>query len=94
MAFIFHMCISCGKTFLLETKIFYPVTLTLTFDLLLKKLNLDHNFEPHIYSLWQDLSVDTNIFDLVALTLTLTYFWKYWNWLLPGVLVLLGQTPF
>ena len=28
------MCISCGKTFLLETKIFYLVTLTLTFDLL------------------------------------------------------------
>ena len=28
-----------------------------------------------MYSLWQDLSVDTSIFDLVALTLTLTYFW-------------------
>ena len=40
---IFHMCISCGKTFLLET-FFYHVTLTLTFDLLLKILNFDHIF--------------------------------------------------
>ena len=32
----------------------------------------------HIYSLWQDLSNDTNIFDLVALTLTLTYSWNTW----------------
>ena len=30
----------------------------------------------YIYFLWQDFSADTNIFDLVALTLTLTYFWK------------------
>ena len=37
------MCISCDKTFLLETTIFYLVTLTLTFDLLLKKLNLDND---------------------------------------------------
>ena len=43
-AFIFHMCITCGKTSLLETNFFYLVTLTLTFDLLLKKFNLDHNF--------------------------------------------------
>ena len=43
-AFIFHMCISCGKTFLLETIFFYLVTLAMTFDLLWKKLNLDHNF--------------------------------------------------
>ena len=44
-------------------------------------------------SLGQDLSADTNIFDLVALTLTLTYFWKNLNWLPRGVLVPLGQTP-
>ena len=47
----------------------------------------------NIYSLWQDLSNDTNIFDLVALTLTLTYLWKNMNWLPRGVLVPLGQTP-
>ena len=48
----------------------------------------------HIYSLLQDLSNDTNIFDLVALTLT--YLWKNLNWLPRGgggVLVPLGQTP-
>ena len=33
---IFHMCIPCDKTFLLEPKFFYLMTLTLTFDLLLK----------------------------------------------------------
>ena len=43
-AFIFHMFISCDKTFLLETNFFTSLTFTLTFDLLLKKLNLDHNF--------------------------------------------------
>ena len=32
-----------------------------------------------MYFLWQDLSVETKIFDLVALTLTLTYFWKNLN---------------
>ena len=37
----------------------------------------------HIYSLWQDLSFDTNIFDLVALTLTSTFLLKNLNWL-PG----------
>ena len=47
----------------------------------------------HIYSLRQDLSNDINIFDLVALTLTLTYLWKNLNWLPRGVLVPLGQTP-
>ena len=31
-AFIFHMCISCGKTFLLGTKRFYLGTFTLTFN--------------------------------------------------------------
>ena len=35
-AFILHVCIPCGKTFLLIPN-FDPVTLTLTFDLLLKK---------------------------------------------------------
>ena len=38
------MYISCGKTFLLEINFFYLVTLTLPFDLLLKKINLDYNF--------------------------------------------------
>ena len=47
----------------------------------------------HIYSLWQDLSNDTTIFDLVALTLTLTYLWKNLNWLPRRVLVPFGQTP-
>ena len=47
----------------------------------------------HIYSLWQDLSVDTNIFDLVTLTLTLTYFWKNLEFVAAGVLVPLRQTP-
>ena len=50
----------------------------------------------HIYYLSQDHSNDNCIFDLVALTLTLTYLWKNLN-LLPrgggGVLVPLGQTP-
>ena len=87
-AFIFHMCISCGKTFLLETQFFLPRDLDLDFwPTFEKKLNLDHNFwtksdraliYTHIYSLWQNLSVDTNIFDLVALTLTLTYLCKTW----------------
>ena len=45
----------------------------------------------HIYFLWQDLSNDTNIFYLVALTLT--YLWEKLNWLPRGVLVPLGQTP-
>ena len=82
------MCIFCGKTF--QTEIFYLVTLALTFDLLLKKINLDHNFWTKsdnvltFYSLWQDLSVDTNFFYLVALTLTLTYFWKTWIWCRGG----------
>ena len=43
-AFIFHMCISCGRTFLSIPIFFNLVTLTLTFDLLLKKLNLGNNF--------------------------------------------------
>ena len=42
--FIFHMCISCGKTFLLETKFYtswpWPWLLTYFWN----KLNLDHNF--------------------------------------------------
>ena len=84
-----------------HTRNFDLVTLTLTFDLLLKKLNLDHNFWTK--SDWalilhisipcdQDLSNDTNNFDLVALTLTLTYLWKNLNRLPRGVLVPLGQT--
>ena len=51
-----------------------------------KKLNLDHNFwtkSDRALILHVDLSVDTKIFDLVALTLTLTSFWKNLN-LLPG----------
>ena len=55
------------------TIIFYFVTLTLKFDLLLKKLNLDHNFQTRrnrvsyctyvcMYSLWQDFSHGTIIF--------------------------------
>ena len=97
--FIFHTCISCGKTFLLETKFLaswpYPWLLTYFW----KKLTLTITSEPkviglnitHIYSLWQDLSVDTNISDLVALTLTLTYmyFCKNLNWLPRG-----GISPF
>ena len=43
-AFIFHMCIHCDKTFLVGTKIFDLVTLTLKFDLLLKNFNLGHSF--------------------------------------------------
>ena len=69
-----------------HTKNFDLVTLTLTFDILLKKLNLGLNFwtksdlalKLHIYSLWQDLSNDTNIFDVVA------YLWINLNWLLGG----------
>ena len=45
-AFILQACIPCSKTFLLVPNAadFDPVPLTLTFDLLLKKFNLDHNF--------------------------------------------------
>ena len=43
-AFIFHLCISCGKTCLLEVKFFtlWPWPWLLTY--FWKKLNLDHNF--------------------------------------------------
>ena len=41
---VWHMCIPCDKTFLFIPKFFDCVTLTLAFDLLLKNLNLDHNF--------------------------------------------------
>ena len=92
---VIHVSILCDKTFLL-IPIFFTSWPWPWLDLLLKKLNLDHNFwiksDTCIYSLWQDLSVDTNIFDLVALTMTLTYFWKNLNWLPRGVLVPLGQT--
>ena len=59
------------------------VTLTVTFDLYskkkpTKKLNLGHNiwntayrvFISYVYSLWSDLPNDSNIFDLVTLTVT------------------------
>ena len=111
-AFILHLCISCGKTFLVvpenltpdldldswpiflwpdlavDTKIFDFVTSTLNFDLLLKKnLTLAISFEPKEIGLsyftcvflvarpfcWKQL------FYLVTLTLTFTYFWKKIN---------------
>ena len=77
-AFILHMCISCETTFQGTcTIIFYLVTLTLKFDLLLKTLTLTITFlleEKRLHiarvcSLWQDLSHGTVIFDLVTLTL-------------------------
>ena len=62
------------------TKNFDLVTLTLTFDLLLKKkLNLGYKLLnqkrsgfhiTHVGSLWQELSVCTKKFDIVTLTLT------------------------
>ena len=68
-AFILQVCIPCGKTFLFIPKILtlWPWPWLLTY--FWKKLNLDHNFWTksdkalilHIYSLWQDLTVDTNI---------------------------------
>ena len=45
-AFILHTCISCGKTFLLKPEIVTLWQSTLTFDLLLKKLNFALTFEP------------------------------------------------
>ena len=60
------------------TIIFYLVTLTMKFDLLLKNFNLGHNFLTrsdrvfyfaHMYSLWQDLSNGIILFYLVTLTL-------------------------
>ena len=71
-----------------RTKKFDLLTLTLTFDLLLKKLNLGYNFWTkrdkafilQVYnSLWQDLSVRTKKFDLVTLTLTLGLLLKKLN---------------
>ena len=62
------------------TNIFDLVTLTLKFDLLLTNFNLSNSFltrkvRAFIFNmyipceLWQDLSMGTNIFDLVTLTL-------------------------
>ena len=100
-AFIFHMCISCGKTCLLEPKFItsWPWPWLLTY--FWKNLTLTIIFEPKVIGLKyytylflvKRPSVDTNIFYLVALTLTLTYFWKNLNLLLRGILVPLGQTP-
>ena len=83
-----------------DAKIFNFVTLTLTFDLLLKKLNFDYNFwtKRDISILHITIPFDKTFllipvfFCLVALTLTLTHFWKNLNWLPWGVLVPLGQT--
>ena len=102
--FIYQVCIPSGKTFLC-TKTFDPVTLT--FDLLLKKLNLCHNFWTkhitHVYSSWQDLSVVTNIFQLMTLTLAFDLILRNWKCLITiiasqvykclgqGLLVPLGQ---
>ena len=55
------------------------VILTLNFDLLYKKLTLAKTFEPEkiglsyftMYSIWEDLSVGTIIFNLVTLTFKL-----------------------
>ena len=83
-------------------QIFYLVTLTLTFDLLLKKLNLDHNLwsrSDRVLILHTSIPCDKT-FLLIPIFLTL---WP-WPWLWPtfekdsnllarGVLVPLGQTP-
>ena len=64
-----------------DTKIFDFVTLTLTFDLLLKKLNLDHNFWSKSYrALILHISVPCDkTFLLMPIFLTK---WP-WPWLLP-----------
>ena len=74
-----------------HTIIFYLVTLTLKFDLLLKNFNLGHNlwtvrdraliFHMCIPSLWQDLSQShhTIFFDLVTLTLKFDLIFKNFN---------------
>ena len=80
---ILHMCVSCDKTFLSVPKIFDLVTLT--FDLLLKKLNLRHNFltkRDGAFILLVCISCgSTFLFVPKKLTLwswpwLLTYFWK------------------
>ena len=61
------------------------MTLTLKFDLLLKNFNLGHIFQTrrdrgfhiaHVYSLGQDPSPGTIIFDVVTLTLKFNLFLK------------------
>ena len=76
---ILQMCVPCDKPY----KKIDLVTLTLTFDLLLKKLNIWHNVLTKrdwayilkcVYSLWQDLFVGTKKID--PWPWLLTYFWK------------------
>ena len=64
-AFILHMCIPCDKNFLTS----WPWPWSLTY--FWKTFNLGHNFltTSDVYSLWQDLSHGTVMFDLMTLTL-------------------------
>ena len=64
------------------------MTLTLKFDLLIKNFNLGHSLLTrkgrafifsYVHSLWQDLSMDTKIFDLVTLTLKFDLLLKNFN---------------
>ena len=86
-ALIFHMCIPCDKTFHIIPSLLTNVTLTLKFDILFKNFNLGHKlwtvrdraFRFQVYSLWQDLSHNTIMFDLVTLTLKFDLLFKNFN---------------
>ena len=62
------------------------VTLTMTFDGILKNISIDHNYGTlweravilHICSLWLGHLVGTNIFILWPWLWPLTYIWKIW----------------
>ena len=81
-AFILHMLVPCDKTFLSVQKKIDLVTLTLTFDLLLKKkLNLGYNFWTKRDFIVQVCIPCGKAFLSIPKILTLwpwllTYFWK------------------
>ena len=91
-AFILHNVCSLWQDLSVCTKSFNPVsvTLTLSFDLLLNKTNLGHNFWTktdrafilHVYSSWQDLSGSTKIVHIMTLTVTFNLILRNWKCLI------------
>ena len=100
-ASIFHMCISCDKTFP-SVPIFlslwpWPPNLNYFLTWPQKHFNLGQNYRmtphraiihiSHVYSVWQDLSNGTDIFDLMTLTVNFDLylenfghiFWTVWD---------------
>ena len=85
--FILHMCIPYDKNFHMVPLFLTSWPWPLSSTYFLKNFNLGHNFLTtrdrafisHVYSLWQDLSHHTIIFDLMTLTLKFGLLSKNFN---------------